>query len=454
MVYSEFRDYDFFMGKKQFLDYIRISNFHRSYKIKYDPELKRKRKYEYWDVPCSFDIETTSFYYENEKFATMYLWGFNFNGRSVYGRTWEEFLSLMDLITGILNTENITLICGVHNLSYEFNWFRKWFEWDNVFCMKEHECIRARTTSGIEFRCTLMETGKKLSMLADDLKEYPVRKLDTLNYKGLRHSETPVTDMELMYQLNDVRIVANYLYEKGKKRKGICNILMTKTGYVRELFRKNTIENPDQNIRNQYRQIIRSLTMDPMEYLQAEHTFQGGFVHGCYLYIDDVLYNVGSFDEISAYPAAMLANMFPMSKGVYIEEPTKDEIEKSLKYYCSMFRWEVYNLKQKKGVYDDPISESHCDALEHPTINNGRVKSADHVVTYITNVDYEIYQHFYDWDTETESITKMWKYRKGYLPKAFIETVLELYENKTQLKGVIGSEELYLLSKENMNSSY
>ena len=454
MVYSEFCDCDYFMGKKQFLEYISKSNFRKSYKIKFDPEMGRKRKYEYWDVPCSFDIETTSFYYNDEKFATMYLWGFNFNGRSVYGRTWEEFISLMDIISGILNTENITLICGIHNLSYEFNWFRKWFEWDNVFCMKEHECVKARTTSGIEFRCTLLESGKRLALLAEELTGYHIRKLDTLNYRGIRHSETPLTDLELMYQLNDVRIVAIYLYEKGKKRKGICNILATKTGYVRELFKKNTIENPDKNVRDKYRAIIRMLTMDPNEYIQAEHTFQGGFVHGSYLYIDELLELVGSFDEISAYPGAMLANMFPMSKGFHIEIPTPEDIETALKYYCCMFRWEVWDLKQKKGVFDNPISESHCDTLEHPTINNGRVKSADHLVTYITNVDYEIYQEFYSWDKSTESITRLWKYKKGFLPKAFIETVLELYENKTKLKGVKGSEELYMLSKENMNSSY
>src|SRR5699024_4746531 len=45
-------------------------------------------------------------------------------------------------------------------------------------------------------------------------------------------------------------------------------------------------------------------------------------------------------------------------------------------------------------------------------------------------------------------------YQKGYLPKSIIESVLNLYEDKTQLKGVKGKEVEYLLSKGMLNSIY
>lgn len=424
-----------------------------NYVIKYDPEKQKMGKVMYYDVPSSFDIETTSFYTDSgDKCATMYLWGFNFNGRSVYGRTWEEFITLLKIIRDTLNTLENHLIIWVHNLSYEFQFMRKWLEWNNVFCMSDHEVAKALLNWGIEFRCSLLESGKKLSLLAEECKEFPIAKLKTLNYRGIRHYKTPLTDMELMYQLNDVRVVANYIYEKGKKRpRGIPSIQLTKTGYVRELYRKNALHNDNKNVSFHFRNLIRELTLCEEEYSVLSKAFQGGFTHANFLYIDDLLENVGSYDEISAYPA-QFTKEFPMSKGEHYNTFPEGKRDIWFNSYCLVFRFEVWNIRRKEGVFDDPISESHCEDMIGEIINNGRVESADHLVTYITNVDYEIYKEFYDWDDE--GISDIWRYRKGYLPKVIIETVLQLYAYKTQLKGVIGQEELYLLSKEQLNSSY
>jgi len=43
---------------------------------------------------------------------------------------------------------------------------------------------------------------------------------------------------------------------------------------------------------------------------------------------------------------------------------------------------------------------------------------------------------------------------KGYLPKPIIESILNLYEDKTTLKGVVGKEVEYMLSKGMLNSVY
>ena len=46
------------------------------------------------------------------------------------------------------------------------------------------------------------------------------------------------------------------------------------------------------------------------------------------------------------------------------------------------------------------------------------------------------------------------RYKKQYLPKAFIQTILTLYKNKTELKDVVGQEAEYLHNKELVNSCY
>lgn len=451
---SEFRDMDHFISQDELLKYIESYAFEKTYLIKYDPEKKRKRKFEYWNVPCSFDIETSSFRTASgEKMATMYLWGFNFNGRSTYGRTWTEWIQLITSISEMLNCSQINLIVWVHNLPYEMGFMNRYFEFVSSFCMADHKMVRGLTTLGIEFRDSLVESGKRLELLAEEIKENPVEKLvGSLNYRMIRHSGSPVTEEELRYQLNDVRVVANYIYEKGKKRYWkIPGILMTKTSYVRERYRKNSIDHPDRNTATHYRGWMKELTLNIEEYRVLELAFRGGHTHANALWVGDILPDVHSYDETSAYPLQFL-KLFPMGKGVHFENPTPEQIESFLQYYCCVFRLEVWNLRRKQNVYDDPLSKSKCIELEKPRLNNGRVRESAHVVTYLTEVDYRTYKKFYDWDSEC--ISDLWRYERGFLPKPIIETMLDLYANKTSLKGVDDMEELYMLSKGDLNSSY
>ena len=147
---SEFQDMDHFISQEELLKYIESYAFEKTYLIKYDPDRKRKRKFEYWNVPCSFDIETSSFRTASgEKMATMYLWGFNFNGRSTYGRTWTEWINLITSISELLNCTQINLIVWIHNLPYEMGFMHRYFDFVSSFCMADHKMVRGLTTLGI-----------------------------------------------------------------------------------------------------------------------------------------------------------------------------------------------------------------------------------------------------------------------------------------------------------------
>jgi len=61
-------------------------------------------------------------------------------------------------------------------------------------------------------------------------------------------------------------------------------------------------------------------------------------------------------------------------------------------------------------------------------------------------------QQCYSWDSA--EIANCYKFYMQYLPKPIIESILELYQNKTTLKGVEGYEVEYLLSKGMLNSVY
>ena len=48
----------------------------------------------------------------------------------------------------------------------------------------------------------------------------------------------------------------------------------------------------------------------------------------------------------------------------------------------------------------------------------------------------------------------MWKYTPGYLPAPFVRSILTLYKNKVEYKGVEGKEALLLLNKIMLNSTF
>ena len=97
-------------------------------------EIASKRRYRkpaiyYYNCACAFDIETTSFIdSHNKKSAIMYEWTLGINGLCMIGRTWDEFVNAINTISGKLELdENHRLIIGVHNLCYEFQFFRHYF---------------------------------------------------------------------------------------------------------------------------------------------------------------------------------------------------------------------------------------------------------------------------------------------------------------------------------------
>ena len=94
--------------------------------------IKTNKKIEYFNVPCSFDIETTSFFRstggEQEKAAIMYEWTLGLNGAVIIGRTWEEFLFVVNTLIERLDLWDYKrLIIYVHNLAFEFQFMRKLF---------------------------------------------------------------------------------------------------------------------------------------------------------------------------------------------------------------------------------------------------------------------------------------------------------------------------------------
>lgn len=424
----------------------------------------KKTSIHYYNCSCAFDIETTSFIdSNNEKSATMYVWMLGINGLCMMGRTWEEFINVINSIIEILGLdENNRIVIGIHNLGYEFQFMRHYFEWENVFSVDIRKPVYAITKNGIEFRDTLILSGYKLETVGKNLHTYKVKKMvGDLDYSKIRNCKTKLSEKEVGYCINDIKIVMAYLQECIDTEGDITKIPLTKTGYIRR-YVKNACYGLDLNEKNykkwDYMTLIQNLTLDPEEYRMLKRAFCGGFTHASPFYSGKICENVMSMDLTSSYPTQLCLPKFPMSKGEIHNISSKNDFEESLKLYCCLFDIEIENL-QSKFMYDAYISRSRCIQCDNPIISNGRVVSADRVVMTLTEQDYNIIKNVYTWDRI--KIGKMYRYKRGYLPKDFVRSVLELYKSKTELKGLEGNDKngvpysvTYLNRKEMLNSCY
>lgn len=423
-------------------------------------------KVKYFNVPASLDIETTSFFRstgnaEDEKCAIMYIWTFGIYGAIIQGRTWEEYRTMINYIAKELKlNENKRLLVYCHNLGYEFEFMRKWFNWQKVFAMDNHKPLYALTVAGIEYRCSLLLSGYSLEVLANNLHTYDIKKLvGDLDYSLIRHSKTPLSPEEIAYCVNDVKIVMAYIAECIDESGGIAYIPLTKTGRVRNYCRNSCFFTPGKPRKEDYKRLrylemISRLRLSEDEYHQLKRAFQGGFTHANPYGYGRVFENVTSYDFTSSYPTVMIAEQFPMGSSERVEHITPEEFYKSLDLYCCVFDIEINNL-QPLIRSDNYISASRCYQLDKPyLINNGRVVFAKRLCTTMTNVDFIICKKFYTWGDNDIQISNFRRYPKGYLPTDFVKAILKLYKDKTELKGVSGKEVEYLNSKEMLNSCY
>ena len=207
----------------------------------------------FYNIPCAFDIETTSFYRDAdgktydynqyvklgvklEKCSIMYVWQFGINGYIIVGRTWDEFIKMCSVIVRKLSlNKDRRIVIYIHNLSYEFQFIRTLFEWEKVFSIDVRKPLYAITKGGLEFRCSYLLSGYNLAKLGEQLQKYKCAKLvGDLDYTLIRHSTTPLSTKEIMYCVNDIRVVMNYIQEQLEQHKLITRLPLTKTGFVRK----------------------------------------------------------------------------------------------------------------------------------------------------------------------------------------------------------------------------
>lgn len=411
----------------------------------------------YLNLVSAFDTETTSYRDENEnEYGWMYVWMFAIDGIIMVGRTWTEFNEfILKLKAHLKLSDERRLITYVHNNSFDFAFYNTQMNFTDVFAKERRVPLYAVADSGIEFRCSYLLTNSSLEQVGKNLNRIKANKqIGDLDYNKIRHSKTPLTKAEMNYCLYDVIVLSALIYDKLMDENGAINkIPYTQTGYVRRHCRNNCLQYGDTKEYFKYQKLMQRLTLTPEEYIIARSAFAGGFTHANALWVGDTVTDVYSMDFTSSYPAVMISEYYPMSSGTKIDPrtiKTREEFFKFLHTKCCLFRIIVKGVKAKI-TQDYYLSVSKCfpvDCVE----SNGRIVEAKEITFTGTEKDFFIFERCYDYDTFY--VQALFTYRRGYLPKSYIETAIELYKKKTEYKDVEDKKTEYSRAKEHVNSLY
>ncbi len=390
----------------------------------------------YYNVPCSYDIETTSYYDDNgDKQALTYIHGLMIDNTFIYFRTWEKFTDFIKRLKCLIHPHK--LIIYVHNLSYEFQFFCKQIHITNVFARKERRPIKCKSNN-IEFRCSYFLTNLSLANLAKN-NGYSFK--EKYNYDKYRDYSTPLTKGEIIYNMLDCKIVVQHI-RKLLQEYDVNKIPLTATAFTRQ-HTLNYLKNDNECNYLKYRDKIKNAFPTPEIFKILMKCFAGGYTHANSRYANQILFHVNSYDFTSHYPAILFRHKFP-----YKFNPVSPNFNDDK--YATIGLYEFYNISAKTTI--TYISKHKLNNSVKSIFDNGRLLKSDYISIYLTDIDLKIIDMFYNYD----NIVCLCKYASLYkhLPKGLIKSMMIDYKMKTELKGIHGQEDNYLAAKGRLNSFY
>lgn len=269
-----------------------------------------------------------------------------------------------------------------------------------------------------------------------------IKKFGDLDYSLLRNSKTILSEKELGYCEYDCLVIYYYIKKELETYLRVDKIPVTSTGKVRREL-KERIEK-DWDYKNK---VKKSINTDTHIYNMLLDAFAGGYTHSNWIYTDKVLNNITSWDFTSSYPYIMVSHKFPAAefKKCYIK--SKNDM---LQNFAYLLKVKFNNIKCK--YYNNFISQSKCSSVFNGKFDNGRIMEADSIEITLTDIDFYFILESYN--IENYEILESYYSVYDYLPKQFINFILEKYVNKTALKNVEGFEVEYAKEKNKFNSLY
>jgi len=413
----------------------------------------------------AFDIETYTV--PETRHAYMYIWQFLINETVIIGRTWAEFLELLEIIKrelclGLVVSKDYSRCTAyecyiwIANINYEFNFIKHYLNTEAIFAKGPTDLI-SFVTNHMVFRDALVLSGGALKDIPATYNTPTLKCVGDLDYNVPRNSLTQLSPEELQYCINDVVILGefwNYLLLTYVDQN--CDIPSTRTGVLRDCVKslaKKWVESAGKYYNQQWRRIQAILDVLPQTYEESlendKYLFRGGYTHANYIHAGKrhVNENINGADYTSSYPAVMLQELYPVTK--FEADTTLDTVSKIIAKSDSGFAvkawYKFHKLEAKSSHSLESLSKTKeyidgcCKSVVayekqfNGVIDNGRILYSDEVTVMLTDVDLRNYLDVYTWEGEPE----IWDAAVSLyapLPDYLLDPVIFFYTQKADLK--------------------
>lgn len=405
----------------------------------------------YFNVPCSFDIETTTYNLgtedEPQYTAFMYIWQFAFDDIAICGRTWTEFVKLLNLLKKWLDLKDYKrLPIYSHFAAFEFQHMRNFITVERVFARKEYFVVQADFNSAFQLRCSWalsnMGLGKAISTVPNA--KYNKQDGDDFDYTKVRLPNTELSNLEYTYCLCDVLGLNEYLrYMMNEDT--MCSIPMTSTGYVRRDCRKHVLAN------KKNKQQVSDLALSDRLYVYAKTARRGGNCHASAYYTAVELENVPSFDRKSSYPAEMVTGEYYPVSAFRQRRANEENLLESIQEYACLIDITFYNFRLKAPTPIPYVPVAKCTRIKGLKLrDNGRVVDCECCSMVITDLDYKIIDSQYKCDSF--EVSALYVATRGHLNDEFRLVVRDWFKQKCKLES--GDQYLYNKFKNKINALF
>lgn len=420
-------------------------------KIKWEcpPRKKYGKRKRYISEPIFLDTETSHF---GEHEGWIHQWAFQWYDFFVIGR---NALQLADFFRRandwvISKSENSYIKTYIHNLSYDMEYMRGFFDREpEPFAVKPHRILKSRY-GNIEFCCSYLLTQKSLSKWAKDSNARHPKLEGEYDYERVITPNTPLSLKDWAYQLNDCAAMSDS-WHNDRKSDGytVATVPMTSTGFVRADCRAAAFSDPF------WKKRLDAMQPDIVVYNALEECFSGGYTHGNRFYKETTIRGcIGHRDFRSSYPTRQMLNSFPMGKFTPCDIQSIGDVKAMMKNSALLMHIALKNPQLRDRSITAPyLSYSKCKRVGKTSelLDNGRIIKLEGVVhLWGTELDFIMIHRQYKADGL--QFLDSYSAPKGKLPKWFRDCIMKYFSNKTTMKDI--DYQLYMLSKAMLNSLY
>lgn len=389
--------------------------------------------------------KTGDFYNNLKALAVLYEWTLTIDKRVFLGRDLEDLGEVFDNFP-----PQVSFLIWVHNLSFEFSFLCNLTTWKGYKAKTSRDILEAvgERWKNITFRCSCALSGLSLD---DWGKVLGIKKLKgDLDYNKLRTPKTPLTKKEIGYCVRDCQVVYKGIKGYKKQYKSLFKIPLTATGCVRREVRKRLREDPkwQWNVKN-------LIPKSPADYKRQRDAYWGAYNAASRIFRGEVIEGIiEHYDYCSAYASFMISKRYPLTPWAYRPEYSKkykkgEFPDLDLKEYGYIMKATFKKLRPRGYMLYIPSTRCYGEKIER---DNGRVLKAEELTVSLTGEDLKTAAAVYEW--EELELNEVYSSHKKYLPRPFLEYVLELFDKKSKFKGIKEKREEYHKNKTQLCSLY